>query len=35
MDALFGLIRMGCICGKEALRINDRRFYLRSRLGEG
>lgn len=26
---------MGCICGKEALRINNRSFYLRSRLGEG
>lgn len=32
---LLNVIRMGCICGKEALRINNRRFYLRSRLGEG
>ena len=29
------LLRMGCICGKESLTINNRRFYIRSRLGEG
>lgn len=29
------LFRMGCICGKESLTINNRRFYVRSRLGEG
>ncbi|KAH3795866.1 serine/threonine-protein kinase 16-like [Dreissena polymorpha] len=26
---------MGCMCGKEAVTINSRRFYVRSRLGEG
>lgn len=35
MESILSLIRMGCICGKEAIRINNRRFYLRSRLGEG
>lgn len=29
------LIRMGCVCGKDALIINNRRFYVRSRVGEG
>lgn len=29
------LFRMGCICGKESITINNRRFYIRSRLGEG
>ncbi|KAL4222069.1 Serine/threonine-protein kinase 16 [Mactra antiquata] len=29
------LLRMGCICGKESFTINNRRFYIRSRLGEG
>lgn len=29
------LLRMGCICGKETLTINNKRFYIRSRLGEG
>ncbi|KAK3741304.1 hypothetical protein RRG08_034349 [Elysia crispata] len=26
---------MGCFCGKEALTIEDRKFYLKQRLGEG
>lgn len=26
---------MGCICGKESLTINNRQFYIKSRLGEG
>ncbi|XP_041367214.1 serine/threonine-protein kinase 16-like [Gigantopelta aegis] len=29
------VFRMGCMCGKESLDINGRRFYVRSRLGEG
>ncbi|XP_069111338.1 serine/threonine-protein kinase 16-like [Argopecten irradians] len=29
------LLKMGCVCGRETLRINDRRFIVRSRLGEG
>lgn len=29
------LLKMGCVCGKESVRINDRRFIVRSRLGEG
>ncbi len=26
---------MGCVCGKEAISIDGRSFYVRSRLGEG
>ncbi|GFO37934.1 serine/threonine-protein kinase 16-like [Plakobranchus ocellatus] len=26
---------MGCFCGKEALTVGDRKFYLKQRLGEG
>ncbi|XP_005096441.1 serine/threonine-protein kinase 16 [Aplysia californica] len=26
---------MGCMCGKESLSIDDRRFFIRQRLGEG
>ncbi|XP_064614218.1 serine/threonine-protein kinase 16-like isoform X2 [Liolophura sinensis] len=26
---------MGCVCGKESIRVGERRFYVRSRLGEG
>lgn len=29
------VLRMGCICGKESLTINNRRFFVRSRLGDG
>lgn len=38
MNSLFSLsslLKMGCICGKESLTINNRRFIIRSRLGEG
>ncbi|KAK7109106.1 serine/threonine-protein kinase 16-like [Littorina saxatilis] len=26
---------MGCMCGKEAIAVGDKRYYIRSRLGEG
>lgn len=26
---------MGCMCGKESIIVGDKRFYMRSRLGEG
>lgn len=26
---------MGCMCGKEAVAVGDKRYYIRSRLGEG
>ncbi|XP_076460485.1 serine/threonine-protein kinase 16-like [Babylonia areolata] len=26
---------MGCMCGKESIAVGDKRFYIRSRLGEG
>lgn len=30
------LVRMGnCLCAKEAIKINGRRYYVRERLGEG
>ncbi|XP_036355973.1 serine/threonine-protein kinase 16 [Octopus sinensis] len=29
------LLKMGCVCGKEMIFINNRRFYVRSSLGEG
>lgn len=38
MNTLSGLslfIKMGCVCGKETIFINNRRFYIRSSLGEG
>ncbi|XP_052798752.1 serine/threonine-protein kinase 16-like [Mya arenaria] len=37
LDSLgFGAIyKMGCMCGKEIVNVNNRRFYVRSRLGDG
>ncbi|XP_048237232.1 serine/threonine-protein kinase 16-like isoform X39 [Haliotis rufescens] len=29
------MLKMGCICGKESINIDNRNFYIRSRLGEG
>ncbi|ESP04238.1 hypothetical protein LOTGIDRAFT_223991 [Lottia gigantea] len=29
------ILRMGCFCGKEAIHVNNRSFYTKSRLGEG
>ncbi|GAB1611324.1 serine/threonine-protein kinase 16-like [Argonauta hians] len=29
------LLKMGCVCGKEIIFINNRRYYVRSNLGEG
>ncbi|XP_050418058.2 serine/threonine-protein kinase 16 [Patella vulgata] len=29
------ILKMGCVCGKESVNINNRRFYTRSRIGEG
>ena len=35
MNRLIEFIRMGCVCGRESVNIEGRRFYIRSRLGEG
>ncbi|XP_022309953.2 serine/threonine-protein kinase 16-like isoform X1 [Crassostrea virginica] len=36
MYSLWQLLNMGnCVCGLETLTINNRRFYVRNRLGEG
>ncbi|XP_074659349.1 serine/threonine-protein kinase 16-like [Tubulanus polymorphus] len=29
------LLRMGCVCAKESITVGNRKFYVRSRLGEG
>ncbi|XP_013389730.1 serine/threonine-protein kinase 16 [Lingula anatina] len=29
------LLKMGCVCGKESIRINNEKYFVRSRLGEG
>ena len=35
MNRLIEFIRMGCVCGRESVNIEGRRFYIRSRLGKG
>jgi len=29
------ILKMGCICSREAIQINSRKYYVRERLGEG
>lgn len=29
------ILKMGCICSKETIQINSRKYYVRERLGEG
>jgi hypothetical protein len=29
------IMRMGCLCSKESVRLNGKLYYVRERLGEG
>ncbi|XP_014668450.1 PREDICTED: serine/threonine-protein kinase 16-like [Priapulus caudatus] len=32
---VINILRMGCICGKETIRVDGRQFQIKTRLGEG
>lgn len=33
--SIFSSLLMGCVCGKETVTVQNRKFYVRSRLAEG
>ena len=35
MSSVVELLAMGCVCARETVEVNGRRFHVRSRLGEG
>jgi len=33
--SIFNSLMMGCVCGKETVNVQNRKFYVKSRLAEG